>query len=100
MRESGLFCLSRKTDDPFMWHIRFEGNGEIHIKPPRKTMKRDYEIDENNEINESFQVFRLFRFFRLFRNLSSFFSEYPIRLRPPVAEKLPGITDFTDHLKV
>ena len=35
-------------------------------------MKKDYEIDENNEINENIINIRLFRYFRLFRNLSSF----------------------------
>ena len=34
-------------------------------------MKRDYEIDENNEKYETFYGFRIFRYFRLFRNLSS-----------------------------
>src|SRR5262245_44598323 len=31
-------------------------------------MKRDYQIDENNEANEKFEDFRLFRYFRLFGN--------------------------------
>lgn len=32
-------------------------------------MKRDYEIDQNNEINEKLWNFRLFHYFRFFRNL-------------------------------
>jgi hypothetical protein len=36
----------------------------------RGRMKRDYEINENNEIYEKPKFFRLFRYFCLFRNLS------------------------------
>jgi len=39
-------------------------------------MKKDYEINENNEIDETFRLFRYF-YFRLFRNLSVFNNNEP-----------------------
>ena len=41
-------------------------------RTPFLGMKRDYEINENDEINESYGIFTSISSFRLFRNLSSF----------------------------
>src|SRR5262247_1926477 len=44
---------------------------DILLNSCDKREKRDYEINENNQINEKIYGFRLFGYFRLFRNPSS-----------------------------
>src|SRR5262245_53787360 len=59
-------------------------------------MKRDYEINENNEINEKPKFFRLFSYFRLFRNPSSLILIIPLLLAATVFGQTSPASRFED----